>query len=249
MRTPSPPLSPSWTRCARTPSPSSAASLKRRGDAWAGTPNRAAMGRRTGSPSTRSTWRCARALLSGGHPDVPAAEVRRHLDGLPLLVVVVEQRAAREVIELEARPLAAVDRDGAPLPVHSPRGHDGAIGIDGEEVELRRAHAYRDRPLPLAHERPDGVEPLRRRRGAAREEDGEQEHGRRARDTGDHRSGLCQRACPTKKGPRLAMYSEVWVVLRMACTRCDNGWSSRPTSPIRKSLSWLSSPWQARRMS
>src|SRR5215510_4753836 len=92
----------------------------------------------------------ALALLSGGRPDVPAAEVRRHLDGLPLLVVVVEQRATREVIELEARPLAAVDRDGAPLPVHSPRGHDRAIGIDGEEVELRRAHAYRNRALPLA---------------------------------------------------------------------------------------------------
>src|SRR5215831_19541157 len=148
MRTPSPPLSPSWTRCARTPSPSSAASLKRRGDAWADTPSRVAMGRRTGSPSTRSTWRCTRArsrpmwppgalaLLSGGRPDVPAAEVRRHLDGLPLRSVVVEQRAAGDVIELEARPLAAIDRDGAPLPVHSPLRHDGAIGIDGEEVEL-----------------------------------------------------------------------------------------------------------------
>ena len=40
-----------------------------------------------------------------------------------------------------------------------------------------------------------------------------------------------------------------WAVLRMACTRCDRGCSSRPTSPIRKSLSWVSSPWQARRMS
>src|SRR5215471_1324370 len=219
------------------------------------------MGRKTGSPSTRSTWRSTRArsrpmwppgalaLLSGGRPDVPAAEVRRHLDGLPLLVVVVEQRATRDVIELEARALAAVDGDGAPLPVHSPRGYDGAIGIDGEEVELRRAHAYRDRALPLAHERPDGVEPLRRRRGAAREQHGEQEHGRRARRASDHRSGLCQRVSPTKKGPRLAMYSEVWAVLRMACTRCESGWSSRPTSPIRKSLSWLSSPWQARRTS
>src|SRR5262245_34793155 len=232
-RIPSPPPSPSWTRCVRTPSLCCAASPKRRGSAWADTRSRAATGRRTGSPSTRSISRCTRArsrptwrpgapaLLSGGGPDVPAAEVRRHLDGLPLLVVVVEQRAARDVIELEARPLAAVDRDGTPLPIHSPLRHDGAIGIDGEVVELRRAQAHRDRPLPLAHERPDGVEPLRRGRGAAREEGGEEEHGARASGAGHHRTGLCQSACPTKKGPRLAMYSEVWTVLRMACTRCD----------------------------
>src|SRR6185503_8720904 len=53
---------------------------------------------------------------------------------------------------------------------------------------------------------------------------------------GRYRSGLCQSAWPMKNGPSVWMYCEVWAVLRMAWMRWDSGWSSRPTSPITKSL-------------
>jgi hypothetical protein len=62
-------------------------------------------------------------------------------------------------------------------------------------------------------------------------------------------SADCQTTRPTKKGPRRSRYSDVCCVLRIAWTTADSGNSSFPTSPMTKSLSLRSSPWQARRTS
>src|SRR3984893_1620321 len=186
--------------------------------------------------SRRGAGRAA-ALLDRGRVHVPAAEVWSHLDGFAARPIVVEQRAARDVIQLEAYRLASVGRELPPMPVRPPRGNDRTGGIDGEVVDLGRAHPDCYRPLPLSHQGLDACEPPRRRRGTAREHGHDHQNECRATGAGAHRDGLCQRAWPTKKGPRLAMYSDVWTVLRMVCTRCDSGCSSLPTRPIRKSLS------------
>src|SRR6185312_1396998 len=60
---------------------------------------------------------------------------------------------------------------------------------------------------------------------------------------------FCQTALPTKNGPMFAIRVAVCRVLRIACTQAESGWSSLPIRPMTKSLSFLSSPNEARRTS
>src|SRR5713226_6829087 len=258
---PSPPSRPS----APTPSCSCADCPRRPGVAWGGTRDRAATPRKTGWPSTPSTWKSTRARSTPTSP--PGARVRGGLlDGRHLRVEDAEDRLDEEKAPLGT--LEVVDSAGpyfqvegcppvhhrypAPPGVDAPLHDHGRVGFDADVDELEGAAPEPDRPAPLARDVADGRDRfLGRQRGAPGEEEGDQRdpRGGAGRPSGDHRGGLCQMTCPTKNGPRLAMYSEVWAVFRMAWTRWESGCSSLPTRPIRKSLSWTSRPWHTRRTS
>src|SRR5713101_4742694 len=235
------------------------------GSAWGGTRDRAATRRKTGSPSTPSTWKStpsrstpmwppgarARAgLLEGRQLGVEGAKHRLHDEDASFGPFEVVEGTAPDT-EVETRP-AVHHRHPAPLGIDAPLHDHGAVGIDGDIDELEGAEAEADRAAPFTRDVADGGDGLlRRQRGATGERDGDQ-HGQPGvprRSERDQRAGLCQMTWPTKKGPRLAMYSEVWTAFRMAWTRCESGWSSLPTRPMRKSLSWTSRPLHTSRMS
>ena len=116
-----------------------------------------------------------------------------------------------------------VDRVRARLAVRELRHHPFLLGREvgaGAAADHDDHEGQKQRPTPGS--------------GAPREH-----HAARRRR---QRCGLCQSAWPTKNGPSVWRYCEVCIVFRMACTRWDSGWSSRPTRPMTKSLSWRSRP-------
>src|SRR5437660_2510251 len=208
IATPSSLPSPPSRLSAPTPSRSSAGCLMRPGIAWGGTRDRAATPQRTGSPSTRSTWKSTRARSTPTSP--PGARVReRLLDGRHLRVEDPEGRLDEEKASLGT--LEVVDspgpyfqvegcpsvhhRDPAPPGVDAPLHDHGRVGLDADVDELDGAAAEPDGPPPLARDVADGRDRLLgRQRGAPGEEEGDQRdpRGGAGRPPADHRDGLCQ---------------------------------------------------------